>query len=104
MASNAQNTATISFDPVGMVIPFVSRYLGGWRRCVDDRGAAQVADVDVGLVGRRAVQCAAIVPDHQIAGAPAVAEYDVRPRGEGEQFGEQRAPLLDRPADDMRGV
>src|SRR6202022_2518033 len=43
-------------------------------------------------------------PDHEIADGPAVPVDELRLGGEGDQLLEQCPPLLDRPADDVRGV
>src|ERR1700745_3037921 len=47
---------------------------------------------------------AAIVPDDEVADGPAVLVDELRLRREGDQLLDQRPPLLDRPADDVRSV
>src|SRR5205823_2701829 len=50
------------------------------------------------------MHCAAIVPDDEIADSPAVPVDELRLGRKSDQLLDQRPALLDRPADDVRGV
>src|SRR5579871_487840 len=69
-----------------------------------DGGALHQALVARAVVGRGAVQQAAVVPDHQVADAPVERQAEARLDDEVVELAQQRAALLDRPADDVRGM
>src|SRR5688572_8045148 len=57
-----------------------------------------------GVERRRPMQHAAVVPDDQVALPPLVAVAELRLGDEGGELAEQRAAVLDRHPDDVRGV
>src|SRR5678815_4302111 len=69
-----------------------------------NRRASHVATVTDVIVGPTAMHGATIVPNEQVMQLP-VMYVDILPLGrEVRQPGQQRAPLFDGQADDMRGV
>jgi hypothetical protein len=71
---------------------------------LDDRRSAHVPHVVGGVERCGAVHGAAVVPDHEVADLLFMAVDELRLRREFDQLGEQRLPLLDRYADDVRCV
>src|ERR1044072_1290332 len=73
------------------------------RADIADRNPAQVAHpafVEMPSAGH----CAAVVPDHEIALAPIVPVYDPPPRRVLDQLAQQKPPVGQWPADDLRGM
>src|SRR6187455_1867943 len=71
---------------------------------IDHRAPPHVTHMRARLEWRRAVQRAAIIPDDQIAQPPLMGIDETWLRRMCQEVAEEGTALLDRPADDVRGV
>src|SRR5688500_16708915 len=71
------------------------------RNLTEHRAAPDHAALRGGVIGRRAVHHAAVVPDQELAGLPAVLVGEIRMDGERVQLLDQRAPGVIRHAENV---
>src|SRR5215470_11632347 len=95
---SCRNSRRGSFITCLQVLVADKHFRGG----VDDRCAAQVAHLVLGIERRGAVHGTAVVPDDQVADLPLVAIDELRLRRKFHKLVEQRLTFLDRHAYDVR--